>query len=753
MAAAIGGSIGAAIGSNVTAGFLGLSSTMWTQIGWTAGVLLGNSLFSSDSTPTIHEGSKLNDLKVTSSTFGVPIPEVYGTYKISGNIIWALPLDETAHEQETPGKGGVIATAGIIGAVANAFGSDDADATYWYTYTATWAVALCEGPVDSIQKIWFDNVLVYNVDSDSPDQIENSTILEHMNIYLGDADQEVDWVIKEHEPDTPAYNNTVYIVIKDLPLADYGNRIPSITAEVAKSVTPVVQVYDPLTSIPTHTTPNSMILNKDSNYLYTIADAGTSWDYYGITTDGQNTLINSIVLAELPSEYDNATDTIPGFSDTNKFMLLEPGTSRVYLVDTDYTEQISNDPENDIYEYEAHIWEAYVPNMGNTKSTGNFYCAGYYSYIYSTVDNILYLMTDRGVANQVTCSPTQIKSGNTNISEMYVYNNIVYVVTTKPTEIEVSTYDSSSLLLIENYTVDRGGSYANEGTGLTIVDEKGIHIWKGNRYELIGLNNEIKTTFADIGTDMTDSNAYYKNGTLYKFTTSTNIAKFGMLASQTDLVSINSILYDLGLEAGLVDADMNFADGSAATISGYVRSRQMPARTAMQALLEVKNFFIYEDEFNIILKDQDSEPLGIIYEHEFGAGSDIKGDGNPLVINRKQQNDFIKKISIKYANKDAGYDPGIQTAQRIDTFSTNEVVIEYAVSITDDEAKALAELLLYSNWVKAETMQFALPIEYRYLKPGDIVTIIFKEYTSNVRLANITYTENSIIECEAVSEV
>jgi len=126
----ITGVIGAELGG-LAAGTFGWTAATWSQIGWTAGVMLGTYLFQPDGPEYTQEGPRLNDLKVTTSTYGMDIPKVYGAYRISGNIIWALPLQETRHEErqeEGKGSGGSSSTS------------------IWYTYKATFTVALCEGP-------------------------------------------------------------------------------------------------------------------------------------------------------------------------------------------------------------------------------------------------------------------------------------------------------------------------------------------------------------------------------------------------------------------------------------------------------------------------------------------------------------------------------------------------------------------------------------------------------------------------------
>jgi len=207
----ITGAIGAEIGG-LAAGTFGWTAATWTQIGWTAGVMLGNYLFQPDGPNITQEGPRLNDLKVTTSTYGMDIPKVYGAYRISGNIIWALPLQETRHEEtQEEGKGG----------------GGSSSTSIWYTYKATFAVALCEGEITGIRKIWFGSKLIYNNNE--------SSFLENITVYNGSSTQEIDPTMEAKYEDTPAYRHIAYIVFNDIELEDFGNVIPNVTAEVVKS--------------------------------------------------------------------------------------------------------------------------------------------------------------------------------------------------------------------------------------------------------------------------------------------------------------------------------------------------------------------------------------------------------------------------------------------------------------------------------------------------------------------------------------
>ena len=194
----------------------GLLAGPW---GFLGGSLLGAILFPGK----LPSGPQLDDLHIQVSTYGVVVKRAWGSVRIAGNIIQATDLIE--HSQ-TRRSGGFLFFPGPAQKV--------------YYYTATWAVALCEGPVDSIRKIWADGKLIFDM-SDGATAAERSHsqgLLDSpsrgITLHLGDSDQAADADLAALVPagQQPGYQGLAYIIFRDYRLDNFGNRIPVITAEV-----------------------------------------------------------------------------------------------------------------------------------------------------------------------------------------------------------------------------------------------------------------------------------------------------------------------------------------------------------------------------------------------------------------------------------------------------------------------------------------------------------------------------------------
>lgn len=206
-----GAAIGYAIG-NVPGALLGAS--LGGAVGGVANSIIN---------PPRVEGARIGDLSVTSSAAGAVRPIGYGRVRISGNVIWAIPLIE--HSKTTSSGGG----------------KGGGPTTTTFDYGATFALGLCEGPVDAVIKIWADSKLVYDASGGS-DTIQAAGF--NFRFYPGNGTQTADSIIESHEGlgNVPGYRGTCYLVFDDIPLANYGNRIPNITVELAFNATQVSDV-------------------------------------------------------------------------------------------------------------------------------------------------------------------------------------------------------------------------------------------------------------------------------------------------------------------------------------------------------------------------------------------------------------------------------------------------------------------------------------------------------------------------------
>lgn len=218
------GAVGAVVGSAV-----GLPG-----VGFALGSALGGVLFPGDGPPDqVREGPRIHDSKVQNSAHGVMKSVVYGTVRIAGNVVWASEIEEVVNEstQSVGGKGG----------------GDAKVTTRNYIYYRSFAVAICEGEIIKVSRVWANGKIVYDEDETNTlatdegitfkqafDQVVQSGGATSVSFYTGTESQSADSVMESVEGagQVPAYRGMAYAVFERLELTEYGNTLPAIMFEV-----------------------------------------------------------------------------------------------------------------------------------------------------------------------------------------------------------------------------------------------------------------------------------------------------------------------------------------------------------------------------------------------------------------------------------------------------------------------------------------------------------------------------------------
>ena len=174
-------------------------------LGGTPGAMLGNILGRSldqaaiaGLQPARQRGPKLEGLKLQGTSDGAPMACVLGRARVVGQVIWAARFLENRNTTSA-GKGG--------------------PRTVEYGYSLSFAVALCEGEIDGVGRIWADG---------QPMNLSGVTF----RVHRGAEEQVPDPLIEAVEGVAPAYRGTAYVVFEDLLLGPFGNRIPQLAFEV-----------------------------------------------------------------------------------------------------------------------------------------------------------------------------------------------------------------------------------------------------------------------------------------------------------------------------------------------------------------------------------------------------------------------------------------------------------------------------------------------------------------------------------------
>lgn len=223
--AAVGAAVGGALlpGSMTLLGATLSGAALGAQFGALAGSVVDQALLGSLGGGKSARGPRLNDLHVTASTEGAPVPRLYGRARVGGQLIWADEIEEVAKNQSAgsgpKGGGGAKITS--------------------YSYYGSFAVALCEGEINRVGRIWADGKeldlagVIHRVHKGSETQLPDDLIAARLGL-----------------ENAPGLRGVAYIVFERMALEPFGNRIPQLSFEVFRDVDDFAQDVRGVVMIP-----------------------------------------------------------------------------------------------------------------------------------------------------------------------------------------------------------------------------------------------------------------------------------------------------------------------------------------------------------------------------------------------------------------------------------------------------------------------------------------------------------------------
>jgi len=705
-----GSSIGT-IAGGLIGGILGFFlPVVGTAIGFAVGSAVGGAIGGFIDAPKTPEltGPRLTDLSVQTSTYGAFIPRAYGKIGIYGNIFWIEnnKIKETSKKVRQGGKG-------IGGGGAS---------TKTYTYSATFAIGLCEGPIAAIGRIWIGSKLFYDAKSnDIASIILSNKIAEGFELYLGTEDQLPDPRMQATlgGANTPAYRGLAYIVFYDLPLADYGNSLAAaqIKVEIIKNATysswartitnEAIGVQFKTSSTPGVGLPyidnvdnfiikvgikaisNKYLFDYNGNYT-SEGSAGINFtnnngDYYNcgrlngnyLWVNPSKTIITGIPLS--------IGETAPGARLDGNL----PDNRQIYAA------AISNDGKS--------VWIAMGDVGVNVESGAN------------QLDPVWFILDSAGVI---------VRTGAINYLESGIYT---FGFARSP------VYHFASC----SYDQDTGTIASAYGPG-DVTD------W------VIDENNIIQRTFVGqwSGHGFTYPSVYKKFGFIFVVgDTDINIFTIN-LVTQTNK-TLASIVSDECLQSRfLTTADIDVTELTD-IVSGYRISELGAIRGGIDPLRTAWPFDAIQSGYQIYFKRRGSASVATIDSSLLDARS--AGSKNGVIISQSREMDSVlhRKVLLKYFDVTREYDINQQYVERINTDAVNESIIDLPIVLNANEAAQKAEVLLYLYWMERNDLVFNLPPTYSQLEPGDVITITGDNADHEVRLTGVNSLSDGRFECKA----
>jgi alpha-tubulin suppressor-like RCC1 family protein len=238
-----GGLIGAVVGG-VAGFFMGgpVGALYGASLGYSVGSLI-DPVTPDTPTPGLPDVGKT----VMVSTVGGPIPQILGTNKISGHLLWY------GNERTVE----ITQTSEVAGGGKGGGGSETVTTVTGYNYYMTWCLGICSGPVSTLVTVLKnDQDIVWEGELDCPATGGEETIaLEGMGsctFYFGTNDQvansTLSALMEDSTLNTP-YRNFCWALMDDCLIGEYP-RTPTLSFVIRNqpeydfSISNIIQEYD-----------------------------------------------------------------------------------------------------------------------------------------------------------------------------------------------------------------------------------------------------------------------------------------------------------------------------------------------------------------------------------------------------------------------------------------------------------------------------------------------------------------------------
>jgi hypothetical protein len=686
--------------------------------------------------PTL-KGPRLEDLTVQTSTYGAVIPRAYGNVRINGNILWLEnnALKETVTKKKSGGKGG-----------------GGSSTTKNYTYSATFAVGLCRGPIAGVKRIWVGPDLVYDAGSTDPATIEASNAAaEGFSVYTGTDTQTPDARMQATlgAANTPAWRGLAYIVFYDFQLEKYGNSL--VGAQVKVEVMQLGATYDyPVTSRTMSNNRSWFATAWNGSFFCSVAIGsnkcatspdGATWTEHDlpISDDWQDIATNGDIFVIIcPYSVYTSEDCItwtlqslPGMGyptrvvwGNDKFIIVT-GTAAWWTSST------------------GLVWTSQV-----APGTGLGLGSGSYARSLAWNGDLWIAITHFGANQTVLTSPSGYAGtwtsrgtlvGN-NYNEIAINNNtgVACVASGGGTGVYVSpdgiTWTPYALPKLIN-------SIASDGRVFLATDQTNYYI---------SADGATWTTQAMPFTGTTWRGIVW-NGSVFLVTTNNQRAATiqryfaGSVPSPLDdIVSLECTQSGL-----LTGADIDVSQLSAINVRGYLVGSVGSIRSAIEPLQSSWPFDIVQHGYTLRFVARGGSSVATIQSEDLDARISGNDDGVQITTSREMDSQLPRRLTIKYMDCDREYDIGTQYAERLNTPAMNETILDFPIVLTSTEAAGKAEVLLYLYWLERYDVAISLPPTYLQLEPSDVVTLETPEGDISLRLNTVTYTSDGIVECKA----
>ena len=695
--------------------------------GFQLGMGAGSALFPTD-LGTV-SGPRLNDLNVQTSTVGAPIPIVYGTYAISGNVIWSSGIIETVSRKKQGGKGGPTQTVKT------------------YSYKVNAAVGICEGEIGGIRRIWADAKLIYDARDQLTDetaeeytarQESNAAFLSRTEIYLGSEDQLADPTIESIEGagNVSGFRGLAYVVFSEFQLEDYGNRIPNFRFEVSSAANGCVPTVEYSNEVLYPWLGGNSPINSLNTNTVTIRSTGTG------TLPGEFSSVAAAVSAaevargKLFGSYISysLTTASNGLEDTLLMGGPDAPTQDPIEVNLHYNLQ-----QPDLHEVNVPslICQMVINSGGDVGSV--IHSRGYYA---GTAGFALYALGEYG-SSMIPGYDTVTGCSSPPVA-ISVRADVIVTVDRSPGAPEGDGWQltAGAFKALQRYTIGGSPPMAakyplNPVLPSSHADYNNQTFWEAAYDQAVIDGEMVGGLVYGVDYPVTETSAYVR-------TVETCVTPAGQ-------ITLGQIVEDVCLRCGLAADQIDVGDLTE-MVDGYVLTRPMIGRDAIGPLRSYGWFDCVESEG--VLKWPTRGKAGVFDFTADDLAAHPSGESRPSSVEteRQQEVELPRRLRVHYAQTAQNYEPGEQGASRLAAGNVEVRDLEVAVAMSDTKGAQIAEVVLYDLWFARNRHRAIVDHSWLELEPSDAGTMPIDGRQERVRITNVDHSLPGLLRLELVRD-
>lgn len=677
------------------------------------------------------EGPRLSDLSVQTATYGAPIPIIYGTAPTMGNIFWVE--NNQLKEASTTSSGGKG-------------GSGQRSTTY--SYSATFAIGICKGPIHGIKRIWFRGKLVYDgFASDAGVILVNDDFTAQFTLYLGTDTQLPDERMQATLgiANTPAYRGLAYAVFKDLPTEDWGNSLEALQIKF-EVVAPPIQSGWRTELMRDEYAATGIEKNFDvapgPAYIRSITDGVVNVNCYGSDIDYQ---------------FSVSTGELVGVTTGPMMLGPQPVECDPYLHPwaplgrADNGEQVyvlTLDSPTEHYYHRGII--GFGPLFYNTVTTSVDIRGAIIS------QEIEDARVAAGMSNVWLPSKCCFNKGNTQIF-LITTDGDWYLIDLDGNILEAHT--DASWRINSDINV---GSYAWSGgqtksfacdfsvRRCSLACDGSLDIYAIAKNGTITVESNFSASNYVIGDHSSiEPSAQYMDGNVIVMIHGASMQVVVYGPTDADDITLGEIVSaECRLSKMLTAGDIDVSELTQ-VVRGYKVSQTAPIRSALEPLRSAWPFDVVQHGYQLKFKRRGSTSVATIDVSELGAVAGADKPGVQITLAREMDMQIPRRVELTYLDVNREYDIGEQFAERLNTDAVNVSRVELAIVLNGGEVAGMAEVLLYMYWLERRDVPFVLPPPYGYLEPADVITINGDAAIYELRLEETSELTDGRIECKA----